>query len=111
MELLASRKKHPQNTIVNIGKVHFGDGNLTAIAGPCTIESKEQLFAIAEAVKASGADLLRAAHISQELLPIPSAVWDLKASNICWKPDRKPDFPSYQKSWKSRIFHSSKMWI
>ena len=59
MELLASRKKHPQNTIVNIGKVHFGDGNLTAIAGPCTIESKEQLFAIAEAVKASGADLLR----------------------------------------------------
>ena len=56
MELLASRKKHPQNTIVNIGKVHFGDGNLTAIAGPCTIESKEQLFAVAEAVKASGAD-------------------------------------------------------
>ena len=59
-----------KNTIVNIGKVHFGDGNLTAIAGPCTIESKEQLFAIAEAVKASGADLLGAAHINQELLPI-----------------------------------------
>lgn len=59
MELLASRKKHPQDTIVNIGGFCFGDGRLAVIAGPCTVESKEQLFAIADAVKASGADFLR----------------------------------------------------
>lgn len=59
MELLASRKNHPENTIVNIGNICLGDGSLAAIAGPCTIESKEQLFAVAESVKNSGADLLR----------------------------------------------------
>ena len=59
MELLASRKKHPHDTIVKVGKVCFGDGSLAAIAGPCTVESKEQLFTIADAVKVSGADLLR----------------------------------------------------
>ena len=59
MELLASRKKHPKDTIINIGEARFGGGGLTAIAGPCTIESKEQLFAVADFVKASGADFLR----------------------------------------------------
>lgn len=59
MELLASRKKHPDNTLVKVGNVTFGDGGLVMIAGPCTIESEKQLFTIADSVKASGANLLR----------------------------------------------------
>lgn len=59
MNLLSSRKKHPENTEITIGQVTFGNGSLPIIAGPCTIESQDQLNAVAYAVKESGADLLR----------------------------------------------------
>lgn len=59
MELLSSRKNHKDNTIVKVGNTIFGNGQLNIIAGPCSIESKEQLFAICESVKASGANMLR----------------------------------------------------
>ena len=108
MELLASRKKHPQNTIVNIGKVHFGDGNLTAIAGPCTIESKEQLFAIAEAVKASGADLLRGGAYKPRTSPYTFRGLGPKGLEYLLEAGQKTGLPVVS---ESRIFHSSKMWI
>lgn len=60
MELLSSKKNHTDNSLIKVGSVTFGDGSLPIIAGPCTIESKEQLNSIAEAVKASGAQLIRA---------------------------------------------------
>ena len=56
---LASRRLHPQNTVVAVGDVRIGDGGLTLIAGPCSVESEEQTVAVAKAVKASGAALLR----------------------------------------------------
>lgn len=59
MELLSSRKKHPENTVITVGKASFGDGSISVIAGPCSVESREQLLAIAEGVKNSGAVLLR----------------------------------------------------
>lgn len=59
MDLLTSRKKHMDNTVIRVGDAVFGDGSLTIIAGPCTIESRDQLFTIADAVRASGADMLR----------------------------------------------------
>lgn len=59
MELLTSRKKHPENTVINIKNVTFGDGSIQVIAGPCSIESEEQLFTIAKEVRDSGATLLR----------------------------------------------------
>jgi len=55
----ANRAFHPQDTIVNVGGVEIGEGNFTVIAGPCSVESEEQIVAIAKAVKASGAKLLR----------------------------------------------------
>lgn len=60
MELLSSRKNHIENTVINVGTAVFGNGSLPVIAGPCTIESEEQLNTIALAVKKSGAQLLRA---------------------------------------------------
>ncbi|MBO5059605.1 MAG: 3-deoxy-7-phosphoheptulonate synthase [Clostridia bacterium] len=55
----ANRKFHPQDTVVQIGDVKIGGGNFATIAGPCSVESEEQLCTIAEQVKAAGAKLLR----------------------------------------------------
>ena len=55
----ANRKFHPADTVVEVGGVKIGGGNFAMIAGPCSVESEEQIIAVAEAVKASGADILR----------------------------------------------------
>ena len=54
-----NRKFHPEDTIVQVGDVKIGSGNFALIAGPCSVETEEQIVGIAKAVKASGADLLR----------------------------------------------------
>jgi 3-deoxy-7-phosphoheptulonate synthase len=56
---LASREFHKADTVVNVGKVKIGGGNLAMIAGPCAVESFEGLDAIAGHVKAGGANILR----------------------------------------------------
>lgn len=55
----ANRKFHPQDTVVEIGNVKIGGGHFAMIAGPCSVESEEQIIAVAQAVKTSGAKLLR----------------------------------------------------
>ena len=55
----ANRKFHPEDTVIKVGNTQIGGGNLTIIAGPCSVESEEQICGIAEKVKASGATLLR----------------------------------------------------
>jgi len=55
----ASRKFHPEDTVIPVRDTFIGGGNLTLMAGPCSVESEEQLVAIAKAVKASGANVLR----------------------------------------------------
>ena len=54
-----NRKFHPEDTVVKVGNTQIGGGNLTLMAGPCSVESEEQVVAIAKAVKASGATMLR----------------------------------------------------
>ena len=56
----ANRKFHPQDTIVDCGRgVKIGGGHFAMIAGPCSVESEEQIIEVAQAVKASGANILR----------------------------------------------------
>jgi 3-deoxy-7-phosphoheptulonate synthase len=55
----ANKKMHPLPTIVDVNGVSLGGGNFQVIAGPCSIESKEQMTSVAKAVKQSGAGLLR----------------------------------------------------
>ena len=55
----ANRKFHPQDTIVEAGNVRIGGGYFAMIAGPCSVESDEQIIEVAQAVKASGANILR----------------------------------------------------
>ena len=54
-----NRKFHPDDMIVQVGDVKVGSGNFCMIAGPCSVESEEQIVAVAKAVKASGANMLR----------------------------------------------------
>ena len=54
-----SREYHPENTIIEVGGTRIGDGSLSIIAGPCAIESKDQIMNIAKAVKVAGATMLR----------------------------------------------------
>ena len=55
----ANRKFHPNDSIINVGNVKIGGGNFAMIAGPCSVESEEQLISVAKAVKESGANILR----------------------------------------------------
>jgi len=55
----ANRKFHPEDTVIEVGGLKIGGGNFQLIAGPCSVESEEQILEIAESVKAAGATILR----------------------------------------------------
>ncbi len=56
---LASRESHPDDTVIDVDGVPVGGPQITLMAGPCSVESAEQLFSTADAVKAAGATILR----------------------------------------------------
>ncbi len=56
---LASREFHPVSSVIDVAGVKIGDGTPVVMAGPCAVESKEQLFEAAEIVKKAGAQFLR----------------------------------------------------
>lgn len=55
----ANRKFHPEDTIIQVGNGKIGGGHFLMIAGPCSVESEEQIIEVAKLVKADGADVLR----------------------------------------------------
>ncbi len=56
---LANKKFHPEPSKVRVGNVTIGGDSLVIMSGPCAVESKEQLLAIAHAIKKAGAQILR----------------------------------------------------
>lgn len=56
---LASREFHPQNTVIKVGNAGIGGEQVQVMAGPCTVESREQILEVAMKVKESGARFLR----------------------------------------------------
>ncbi len=56
---LASREVKEENTVVKVGPLAIGDGRLVAIAGPCSVDTEENVLETARAVKAAGAHMLR----------------------------------------------------
>lgn len=56
---LANKKFHPEDSLVQVGNTSIGPGTLTVMAGPCAVESREQLLETAYAVKKAGATFLR----------------------------------------------------
>jgi len=55
----ANRKFHPDDSVIEVGGLKIGGSNFQIIAGPCSVESPEQILAIAKSVRASGAAILR----------------------------------------------------
>lgn len=55
----ANRKFNPNNSVIDCSGVPVGDGNFAMIAGPCSVESEEQIVEVAQAVKSYGANILR----------------------------------------------------
>lgn len=55
----ANRKFHPDDTVIEAGGRKIGDGSLQVIAGPCSVETEEQILTTAHAVKEAGATMLR----------------------------------------------------
>ncbi len=76
----ANRKFHPDDTIVDVGGFKFGGDNFQVIAGPCSVESEDQIIAVAKAVKASGANLLRGGAFKPRTSPY--AFQGLKAEGL-----------------------------
>ena len=54
-----NRRFHPDDTVINVGDVQIGGGSFAVIAGPCSVESENQIVNIARSVKAAGAQMLR----------------------------------------------------
>ena len=78
----ANRKFHPHDTIVEVGadKVKVGGGSFAMIAGPCSVESEEQIISVAQSVKAAGATMLRGGAFKPRTSPY--AFQGLKADGI-----------------------------
>ncbi len=72
-----NRKFHPEDMIVEIGDVKVGGGHFVVIAGPCSVESEEQIVAVARAVKAAGADMLRGGAFKPRTSPYDMNINDL----------------------------------
>ena len=56
---LASLEAHPQPSVIDVGGVKIGGGNVAMIAGPCAVEEPDRMDAIAASIKAAGANILR----------------------------------------------------
>ena len=54
-----NRKFHPLDTVIDVGSARIGGGHFAMIAGPCSVETEEQIIGVAQAVKAAGAAILR----------------------------------------------------
>lgn len=77
----ANRKFHPENTVIELSNgVKIGDGSLQIMAGPCSVESEEQVTEIAKRVKASGASILRGGAFKPRTSPY--AFQGLKAEGL-----------------------------
>lgn len=76
----ANRKFHPLDTVINVSGRQVGGGGFTVVAGPCSVESEEQIICIAESVKASGADMLRGGAFKPRTSPY--AFQGLRAEGI-----------------------------
>ena len=78
----ANRKFHPQDSIIEVGadKRLVGGGHFAMIAGPCSVESEEQIISVAQSVKAAGATMLRGGAFKPRTSPY--AFPGLKADGI-----------------------------
>jgi 3-deoxy-7-phosphoheptulonate synthase len=92
---LANRKFHPEPSRIQVGNTWIGPGSLSIMAGPCAVESEEQLMRIARAVKKSGASILRGGAYKPRTTP--SRDLRKKGCVTCRPPAGKPDLRPFVK--------------
>jgi 3-deoxy-7-phosphoheptulonate synthase len=92
---LTSREFHPEDSVIRVLDAAIGDGSLTVMAGPCSVESRDQLFETAEAVKAAGATVLRGGAFKPRTSPYASRDW---ASRRCATSPRHASEPACRSS-------------
>lgn len=81
----ANRKFHPEDSIIDVSGVKFGGKHFQMIAGPCSVESEQQVIGIAEEVKASGATMLRGGAFKPRTSPYAFQGLGLKGLEILKK--------------------------
>lgn len=89
----ANRKFHPRDSVVRVGKAAIGGGHFAMIAGPCSVESAEQLFTIAEAVKRAGADILRGGAFKPRTSPYAFQGLGKEALSLLFEAKRQTGLP------------------
>ena len=108
----ANRKFHEEDTVVDCGAgVKIGGGNFQIIAGPCSVESLEQITYVAKRAGEAGAAFARrrfqAPRTAASTLPVACTP---RALTCCSRPSAKPGCPSSPKSWTWPRCPCSRMW-
>ena len=78
---LTSREFHPEDSVIRVLDAVIGDGGLTVMAGPCSVESREQLMVTADAVEGRGRHVLRGGAFKPRTSPYASRAWASRRSS------------------------------
>jgi 3-deoxy-7-phosphoheptulonate synthase len=87
---LASRQFRPADTVIDIDGLRIGGGGLVVMAGPCAVESRDQLLVAAEIARECGAQFLRGGAFKPRTRPIPSRGSNASVWSIWPKPGKRP---------------------
>ncbi len=90
----ASRKFHPEDTVIDINGVKIGDGkNFTVMAGPCSVETHDQILAVAKSVKENGAAILRGGAYKPRTSPYSFQGLELEGLELLKEARKKTGLP------------------
>ena len=89
----ANRKFHPDDSVIDCSGPKIGGGNFQVIAGPCSVESEEQMVAVAKAVKAAGATLLRGGAFKPRTSPYAFQGLGKEGLNLLLEAKRETGLP------------------
>ena len=106
----ANRKFHPLDSVVDVSGVKVGGGNFAMIAGPCSVESHDQIISIAQDVKAAGANMLRGGAFKPRTSPYDFQGLAATGLELLKIARRKRGFLSLPRSWAPPRSTFSRMW-
>lgn len=106
-----NRKFHPEDSVIQAGPAAIGGGHFALIAGPCSVETEEQITYVAQQVKKAGAAFLRGGAFKPGPRPMTSRGWERRASACCWRPKRPRGCPLSQSSWISETCPCLSRWM
>lgn len=90
---LANRAFHPEDSVVDVSGVKVGSGSMAFIAGPCSVETFDQVLEIAKSAKASGANLLRGGAFKPRTSPYSFQGLGLEGLDILYKVKEEVGLP------------------